>query len=374
MPIAISLAQRLCAHFTHFAHRPGNGARKLVGYWMLGTSAAVVGIVAVGGLTRLTESGLSMVDWRLVHFRAPSTEQEWRDYFEMYKKTPEYRMNNQGMQVDDFKRIYWWEHAHRVYGRLLGLAVIVPTVFFCSRPGWASRPIKAVMLASSGLVVFQGLLGWYMVKSGLDEETVRRQQAARVSSYRLAAHLSSAVALYCTLFLTGLKIVSKPDVVDLPNKARQMLKRGSHTMSGMILLTMLTGAFVAGLDAGMIYNTFPLMGDRWIPTDLQHPEKGVLANVAENPTAAQFTHRLLAISTVTAISGYWLWARRYRKSLPKRVRAALDALMVVAWGQGALGVATLLYSVPVPLGSAHQCGSMATLTTSLYLMSIMRPV
>ena len=150
MTIAISFARRIRSQLSHFTSQQGNGARKLVGYWMLGTSAAVVGIVAVGGLTRLTESGLSMVDWRLVHFKAPSTEQEWQDYFEKYQRTPEYRMNNQGMLVDDFKRIYWWEHAHRVYGRLLGLAVIVPTAFFCAKPGWASRPIKAVMVATLG--------------------------------------------------------------------------------------------------------------------------------------------------------------------------------------------------------------------------------
>lgn len=374
MTIAFSFARRLNLFTQRISSAQGNGARKLVGYWMLGTSVSVLGIIAVGGLTRLTESGLSMVDWRLVHFKAPSTEQEWQEYFEKYKQSPEYRMNNQGMHVEEYKRIYWWEHGHRVYGRLLGLAVILPTVFFSLRPGWASSRIKAIMWGSSGLVLFQGLLGWYMVKSGLDEETVKRQQAARVSSYRLASHLGSAVALYSTLFMTGLGIVSTGKPLDLPQKASRVLKRGAHSISGMILLTMLTGAFVAGLDAGMVYNTFPKMGDRWIPSDLVDGKKGLVRNVAENPTAAQFTHRLLAISTISSITAYWWWTRMLRERLPKRVKAALDALLLIGWGQGALGVATLWYSVPVPLGSAHQCGSMAALTSSLYLMSLLRPI
>ena len=135
--------------------RQGVGAKQVVGYWMLATSGAVLGIIAVGGLTRLTESGLSMIDWKLIHFRPPRNDVEWQEYFEKYKKSPEYRMNNFGMSVEEYKRIYMWEHAHRVYGRFLGLAVIIPSVFFMIKPGWATRKIKGILAGCSLLVVFQ---------------------------------------------------------------------------------------------------------------------------------------------------------------------------------------------------------------------------
>jgi heme a synthase len=136
----------------------GFGARKIVGYWMVGTSGLVAGIVVLGGLTRLTQSGLSMVDWKLIHFRPP-TNLEWEECFEKYKNSPEYQINNHGMNLDEFKRIYWMEHAHRVYGRLLGLWIIVPTIYFFSSKHIYSNRIKASLLASSGLVIFQVSFG-----------------------------------------------------------------------------------------------------------------------------------------------------------------------------------------------------------------------
>lgn len=152
--MSLALTERL---FHRAVFRQGNGACRVVGGWMLATSGAVLGIIIVGGLTRLTESGLSMTDWKLIHFFPPKNEADWNDYFDLYKKTPEYRMNNSGMSVEEYKKIYWWEHAHRVYGRLLGLAVIIPSAFFIIRPGWATKKVKRVMAICSGLVVFQVL-------------------------------------------------------------------------------------------------------------------------------------------------------------------------------------------------------------------------
>jgi heme a synthase len=211
-----------------------------------------------------------------------------------------------------------------------------------------------------------------MVKSGLDEDNVRRQQAARVSAYRLVAHLSSAVALYSALLYSGLSILSRP--VNTNNGIfRRALRNGAWCVTGLLATTMLTGAFVAGLDAGMIYNTFPKIGNQWIPSDIWDEKKG-MTNIVENPTTVQFSHRLMAMGTVSAITGYYLWARRYRAALPRRVRMALDAMLVASWSQGILGVLTLIHSVPVALGSAHQIGGMATLTTSLYMLNILRPI
>jgi heme a synthase len=139
----------------------GNGARKIVGYWMVGTSGLVAGIVVLGGLTRLTQSGLSMVDWKLIHFRAPSTTQDWIEYFDKYKDSPEYQLNNHGMNLEEFKRIYWMEHAHRVYGRLLGLWIIIPSIYLVASKHVYSNRIKGTLLASSGLVVFQVSMGDY---------------------------------------------------------------------------------------------------------------------------------------------------------------------------------------------------------------------
>lgn len=211
-----------------------------------------------------------------------------------------------------------------------------------------------------------------MVKSGLDEDNVKRQQAARVSAYRLAAHLGSAVALFSTLFYSGLSIVSTPVKFD-NNALKHQIRRATHSVSGLILATMLTGAFVAGLDAGMIYNTFPKMGDQWIPSDIWNNKNGY-KNLTENPTTVQFVHRLMAIGTVCTIASFYAWTSKYKGSLPKRVRLALNALILTSLGQGLVGIATLTYGVPVALGSAHQTGAMITLSTSLYLMNIMRPI
>ena len=184
------------------------GSRRIVGYWLAGTSGLVFGIVVLGGLTRLTESGLSMVDWSLIHFRAPRGDGEWQAYFEKYQQFPEYQLNNRDMTLAEFKRIYWMEHAHRVYGRLLGLFVVLPaTVFLAKR--WTTPGMRKILLGSMGLVVFQGLLGWYMVKSGLKQEIVERGEQARVSPYRLAAHLGSAFVLYLLSLGAGIKILAK---------------------------------------------------------------------------------------------------------------------------------------------------------------------
>ena len=329
------------------------------GYWILGTSGLVAGIVVLGGLTRLTESGLSMVDWNFVHFQAPRNITEWEEYFRKYQQFPEYQMRNQGMTVDEFKRIYWMEHAHRVYGRLLGLWILVPGALMYRR---SSPFVKKAILASSGLVVFQGLLGWWMVKSGLDEQLV--QDVPRVSQYRLTAHLGSALVLFLLSLRTGLKVLNHATTTTAVGHPR-MIKGAKH-MTGMIFATAVSGGLVAGLDAGMIYNSFPKMGTQWFPSDGWNRRLG-LKNFTENPSLVQFVHRCLAISTLTGISAFWwYWRRRIPRGQQRRL---LNALMAMGWLQASLGVTTLLLGVPIPVASLHQTGSLALLAlgTSLTL-------
>lgn len=331
---------------------------KMGGYWLLGTSGLVAGIVVLGGLTRLTESGLSMVDWNFVHFQAPKNQEEWEEYFQKYQQFPEYQIQNRGMTVDEFKRIYWMEHAHRVYGRLLGLWILVPGALMYRK---SSPFLRKMILVSSGLVVFQGLLGWWMVKSGLDAELV--QDVPRVSQYRLTAHLTSALVLFALSLRTGLKVLNHASNTVLINNHGRFSKGARH-LTGAIFATAMSGGMVAGLDAGMIYNSFPKMGMDWFPSDGWNRGLGV-RNFTENPSLVQFIHRCLAMTTLTGISAFWwLW----RKRLPAgRQRYLLNALMGMGWLQASLGVSTLLLGVPIPLASMHQAGSLALLALSTSL-------
>ncbi len=349
----------------HHMMSDGNGAKNFVGYWALGTSGLVFGLVVLGGLTRLTESGLSMVDWKLIHFKAPSTESQWQAYFEKYQQFPEYQLNNRGMTLEEFKRIYWMEHAHRVYGRCLGLTIILPSVIFAIK-GLANKRTSKVLFGLCGLVGFQGLLGWYMVKSGLKQEILENKEPARVSQYRLAAHLGSAFALYLGLVNTGLRIIlpasNTPLLAGTPLRKMKFLATG---MTHLVLTTALAGAFVAGLDAGMIYNTFPKMGNNYIPDDFWDKKLG-WRNIFDNPACAQFIHRCLAYSSVAWASGLWVYSRKV--SLPRNIRLLSNVLFVTIWAQGSLGLLTLLYCVPIPLASAHQAGSLVVLTSSAVLL------
>lgn len=353
-----------------------NGTRRIVGHWLVGTSGLVFGIVVLGGLTRLTESGLSMVDWKLLHFRAPDTEAEWQTYFEKYQQFPEYQLNNRGMTLDEFKRIYWYEHTHRVYGRLLGMFVLLPASFFVLKK-WTSPAMRNVLLGCTALVGFQGLLGWYMVKSGLKQDIIEKGEQARVSQYRLAAHLGSAFILYLVTLSAGIRILAPPSTLHLAvttpqtGKRLQGLKQWSHKLAGLTFATALTGAFVAGLDAGLVYNTFPLMGDRIVPSDIWI-DGLAWRNITENPTTVQFIHRCMAITTVTGISGLWLASRKM--TLPNPVQRAFNGLMAAAWMQCSLGIVTLLHMVPIPVASAHQAGSLVLLSSFVWLISTLRRI
>ncbi|XP_069756355.1 heme A synthase COX15 isoform X2 [Narcine bancroftii] len=307
---------------------PNATTNRILGKWMIACSGMVVGAVVLGGVTRLTESGLSMVDWHLIkEMKPPSTRPEWETEFQKYQQFPEFKILNHDMTLNEFKFIWYMEYSHRMWGRAVGLAYILPAVYFW-RKGWFSRNLKLQVAGLCGFVCFQGLLGWFMVKSGLEEKE-DSHDIPRVSQYRLAAHLGSALVLYCTSLWTGLSLLLPP--CKMPNTRQMMLfRRFAHGTGGLVFITALSGAFVAGLDAGLVYNSFPKMGERWIPDDLL-AFSPTLRNFFENPTTVQFDHRILGIASMTTVT--ILYAVSRRMPLSRRTRVALSSLLAMVYMQ-----------------------------------------
>ncbi|KAK3817510.1 MAG: COX15/CtaA family [Benniella sp.] len=366
--------------------------KPVVGHWMLTIGAMTFGIVVVGGMTRLTESGLSIVEWNLIKgMKPPRSQAEWEEEFEKYKQFPEYKVLNHRMTLEEFKRIFYYEWSHRMLGRAIGAAFILPGLFFAAR-GMLSKNIARRSLVIGSLIGFQGVLGWYMVKSGLDEQLMESGATPRVSQYRLAAHLGSAFLIYTGALMTGLKILTDNKVSQgayeslaaaINNPALKRFKGAAHGIVALVFITAVSGAFVAGLDAGLIYNEFPTMGGRLVPPVNElfddhflkkgdHPTIGLWRNMFDNQVTVQFNHRVLATTTFTAVSALFLYSRGL--PLPPHIRLGVNALMGVACCQVGLGIATLLYMVPVSLGTAHQAGSLTLLTAALYLMHSLKKV
>ncbi|CAG8650299.1 11788_t:CDS:2 [Ambispora leptoticha] len=365
--------------------------KPVVGYWLLGTAALVFGIVILGGLTRLTESGLSIVEWKpITGVLLPITEQQWKEEFKKYKQFPEYKKLDTEMSLYDFKFIYLMEWAHRMWGRAIGLSFILPAVYFGAR-GYMTRSTSYKIIGLAGLLGFQGFLGWYMVKSGLSEELMNDPGAVpRVSHYRLAAHLGSAFLLYIGMLLTGLQILRDAKIARgtfpasiskaLLNPAIAMFRRSAIGIAALVFLTSLSGALVAGLDAGLIYNEFPYMGKNIMPPQNELFSKNYTRpgdafawrNFFDNPTTVQFDHRIMATTTLGAIIALWVYSRRV--PITVNARRASNILLGVAGMQVTLGISTLIYMVPIPLASAHQAGSLTLLTSALWLVHVMRRV
>ncbi|XP_029963346.1 heme A synthase COX15 isoform X1 [Salarias fasciatus] len=346
---------------------PNAATNRILGRWLLGCSGLVVGAVVLGGVTRLTESGLSMVDWHLVReMKPPQSQAEWEAEFSKYQQFPEFKIMNHDMTLSEFKFIFYMEWGHRMWGRLVGLAYILPTIYFW-RKGYFTRSMKGKVLGLCGFVFFQGLLGWYMVKSGLEEKP-ESYDIPRVSQYRLSAHLGSALLLYCASLWTGLTLL-RPAHKLAETRQLMQLRRFAKGTGALVFLTALSGAFVAGLDAGLVYNSFPKMGERWIPDDLL-AFSPTLKNFFENPTTVQFDHRILAISSLTAITGLYMFSRRM--VLPRRAKIAISLLAAMAYTQVALGISTLLLYVPTPLAATHQSGSVALLTLAIWVLAELR--
>ena len=329
---------------TEVANRAPLGARAdSFAFWWLVTMAGLVGImVLIGGVTRLTGSGLSMVEWRpLMGTLPPLSAAEWQRVYELYLASPEYQEFNYGMDLAGFKTIFFWEYFHRLWGRLLGLAFAIPFLMLIIRGrvpnGFGGRLFGLLILGG-----LQGVIGWWMVKSGLTAD-------ATVSQYRLAVHLGMALVILALLLWTAFDI----------RHGRAMMPRGHAAGTlGLVMVTILAGALVAGMDAGLLYNQYPLMGDGLIP--VEYGDDGMF-DAFENPASAQFHHRWIAALAVLAVITLALRGRRYPAS---RTPATLALVFVLA--QFVLGIAVLLHGVPVSLGAMHQTGAVLLLASLVW--------
>uniref|UniRef100_A0A1B6GQ20 Cytochrome c oxidase assembly protein COX15 homolog n=1 Tax=Cuerna arida TaxID=1464854 RepID=A0A1B6GQ20_9HEMI len=337
--------------------------QKIVGYWLAGCSGMVFCAVILGGVTRLTESGLSMVTWRLLGEKLPTTQQQWVEEFNRYQEFPEFKIKNKEMTLEEFKFIWWMEYAHRQWGRLIGAAFFIPATIFWAK-GWIQPALKKRVLAFGTLIAMQGLMGWYMVKSGLENKFDGPSDVPRVSQYRLASHLSLAFVLYTLFLWSALDQLLPAERLAQVTRSATRFRVLAHSCKGLVFLTAVSGAFVAGLDAGLIYNSFPKMADKWIPDDIL-AFSPALRNFTENPTTVQFDHRLLGTSTLMLISGMWLLSRR--RMIPRRAVLAANAVATMAWLQVAMGITTLLTYVPVSIAAAHQSGSLVLLSFAVWL-------
>lgn len=333
-----------------------------VAIWLLICCALIFAMVVLGGTTRLTGSGLSMVEWEpLMGMVPPLSQDDWEGSFRIYQQFPEYQILNRHMTLGEYKNIFWFEYAHRMLGRIIGFVFFFPMAFFIIRKKVPQtlRPKLVTMFILGGL---QGLLGWYMVKSGLVDNP-------HVSQYRLAAHLGFAFIIYAYIFWTALGLLFPKTHSGSPGKSLRAVAQFSVFLVVYVYTTVISGAFVAGLKAGLFFNTFPLMDGRLVPEGLLNLEP-VWRNVFENIITVQFDHRLLAISLFSVILIFWYIARKKLTSV--RSKIGLNLLLAAALLQVTLGISTLLMRVPVPLAAAHQAGALLLFTAALFVCHALR--
>ena len=331
---------------------PGHKLRALR-IWLGVVAALIVAMILVGGATRLTESGLSITEWKPVMGAIPPlTDMDWQAAFEAYQQIPQYTELNRGMSLDQFKTIYWWEWTHRFLGRLIGVVFFIPFVGFWLA-GYIPRHLLPWLLGLFALGALQGAVGWYMVMSGLVDRV-------SVSQYRLTVHFGLAlIILGFTLWL----------LFSLGRERRQTGSpaRGVAWVAGIVLalifLQMLAGALVAGLDAGFGYNTWPLINGAFIPLGLDEAQPWYL-NLFENPLAVQFNHRMLGYAVVVAALAQFAWLALRDAASPLLGSSLTVALLAVL--QAVIGVWMLLLAVPTTLGLAHQAGAVALFGAALY--------
>ncbi len=329
---------------------------RAVAAWLLVCAALVAAMVVVGGITRLTHSGLSIVEWQpLVGTLPPLSDGDWQALFDKYRETPQYRVVNRGMSLDEFKGIFWWEYVHRLLGRAIGLAFIVPLAWFWSR-GWIDRALGWKLAGVFALGGLQGAMGWYMVASGLVEEP-------RVSHLRLTAHLGLAFLILGALIWIGLDLLH-------PRRRGAPAPAGFATaVAGLVFVQVLAGALVAGLRGGKAYSTFPLMNGHLVPPETFMLEPWWL-NFVNNMATVQLDHRLLAWLLLALVP--WLWLRVRRSEATLRAKRAATVLLGLVAAQFALGVATLLTVVPVGLAVAHQGVATLVFAAALFTAHALR--
>ncbi|MCF8464056.1 MAG: COX15/CtaA family protein [Flavobacteriales bacterium] len=330
--------------------------KKWVIAWLVAGAVMVASMVLIGGITRLTHSGLSITEWNLIMGTIPPlNEADWNAVFEQYQQFPEYQKVNSHFTLSEFKSIFFWEYLHRLIGRLIGMVFIIPFVIFLVRKS-LSRELIFQSLALFGLGALQGFLGWFMVKSGLVDRP-------SVSHFRLAIHLSAAFLTFCYILWVILSI-------QRPNRQIQASKRIavlSRVLVAVVSLQIIFGAFVAGLKAGLVFPTWPKMGADWIPSSvIADMQSGGISSLFTQIVSVQFVHRTFAYVVVLLI-GY-LWFASRNEELSSFQNKTIRFLVVMVLIQFALGVFTLIYLVPVSLGVIHQFGALLLLSASVVLM------
>jgi heme a synthase len=333
--------------------------RRKTANWLFLCCGLVFLMVVVGGITRLTQSGLSIVEWQPVAgVLPPLNDTQWQALFEKYKATPEFAQRNADMDVAGFKKIFWWEYVHRLLGRLIGVVFFIPYVWFLAK----GRLDEDVAWKLGGVFILgglQGALGWFMVQSGLVSEP-------RVDSLRLAAHLGLAFVIHAAMLWVALDLIRRERVSNT-----DAIRGTAGGMVALVFLQVLSGALVAGIHAGKAYNTFPLMDGHVVPPDIALLEPW-WTNLAYNMATVQFAHRVLAIAVALMAFGVWMGIRR---DLPNpRARFWSGLLLVAVILQIALGVLTLLLAVPVNLGVLHQAGALVVFTVAICVRHALREV
>ncbi len=308
--------------------------------WLYSGIVLISLMVIVGGVTRLTQSGLSMVEWKpVVGMIPPLSENEWQNEFELYKQTPEFKLNNSHFALREYKSIFFWEYVHRLIGRIIGIVFFLPAIFFWLKKKFNRRmKIKVVLIFVGGL--FQGFLGWYMVKSGLVKDP-------HVSHFRLAAHLMAALFLIGFIYWTILDYTYKSQEI----KSKIISNYILFSLFVLVIIQIFYGALVAGLKAGKVYNYFPKMGVDWLPLDFYNSfDKQGIKALLESQSAVQFVHRVIGV-LIFFLSIALIWKVR---TLPLGKKAVFLVVSSVIFIQVILGVLTLVFSVPIFLGVLHQ--------------------
>ena len=329
--------------------------------WLLVCCALLFAMVVVGGVTRLTHSGLSITEWQpIVGTLPPLGDAEWNEAFRKYQATPEYNQVNRGMSLEAFKGIFWWEYFHRLLGRAIGVAFLVPLLWFIARrriPAGIAPQLFGIFL----LGALQGALGWYMVMSGLVDDP-------RVSHFRLTAHLGLAFAIFAAMFWTALSLLAPKQ----PASGERMLSLGryANALVFLVFAMVLSGGLVAGIRAGFAYNTFPLMNGHVIPPEIMMIDPWYL-NFFDNMATVQLDHRLLALVLALSIAVFW-WRVRATPEASRRARMGAQVLLALLVVQVVLGIATLLLVVPLPLAAAHQAGALLVFAAALNVAHALR--
>lgn len=328
--------------------------------WLISGVVLIGLMVVIGGITRLTQSGLSMVEWKpIMGTLPPLTAEAWNEAFDLYKQSPEFKHYNSDFTLSDFKSIFFWEYLHRLLGRLIGLVFIIPFIWFWTK-GYFSDKLKNQTIIILIWGAFQGVLGWLMVKSGLVDNP-------HVSHYRLAAHLVTAIGLMSYIFWVALPLKVKKT----PIANSVSIYKAIKAFIVLVFIQLVYGAFVAGLKAGLMYNTFPKMDAGWIPAETSFVlDRFGLMAFFESGGLVQFVHRIIAY----IVFGFAIYLFVQLKGIDKTLSRPIKLLLLFICIQITLGIITLLYAVPVTMGVLHQFGALLVLLCAVYILYISKPL